>query len=216
MLKRVSTVIVAGGAAILAIGLAATPALASTTLSVKVTGGGSYTATTSKTVLSDNGVNVTCTTKSKKDASKGSGSLPSGTHKGASPVKVGTVTKLAFNNCTGPLGAVKTKIESTPYSVNADSKTNSKGQTDATISGTKIAVTTSTCSFLVTGSAPGYYTNRKHTLTMSSKLPVKALNKAQLTISKATGCLGVIKNGQHPTFSTTYTISRKVVIKATS
>jgi hypothetical protein len=216
MLKRVSTALT-GGAMILAIGLGASPALATTAtnLTVKVTGGGAYTAKTAKTVLTDNGVSVTCTSTKTKAASLGSGKIASGTYKGAAPVKVGTVAKLAFNNCTGPLGAVKTTITATPYAVNANSKTNAKGQTDASISGTKIAVSTGGCTFMVTGQSPGFFTNSKHTLTMTPKPPITPLTKAQLTVSKVnSGCLGVIKNGDHPTFSATFTVSGKISIKA--
>lgn len=217
MRKRVSTALT-GGAMILAIGFGASPALAAptaTNLTVKVTHGGAYTAKATKTVLSDHGVNVTCTSTKTKAASLGSGKIPTGTHKGKAPVKVGTVAKLAFNHCTGPLGAVKTTIQATPYSVKANSKTNGKGQTDAAITGTKIAVSTAACKFLVTGSAPGFYSNAKHTLTMTPKLPIKPLTRARLTISHVnSGCFGAVHNGDHPTFTSTYAVSHKIVIKA--
>ena len=58
--------------------------------------GGSYTAKAGKTVLSDNGISVTCT------SSKGSGKLPNGTHHGKATVKIGTQAKtLSFTSCTG-------------------------------------------------------------------------------------------------------------------
>jgi hypothetical protein len=69
----------------------------------------------------------------------------------------------------------------------------------------------------VTGSAPGYYTNKTHTLTMTpKKLPAKALAKAKLTISNvsAGNCGGAVMNGQHPTYSASYKVSRKVTIKS--
>jgi hypothetical protein len=212
MFKRVATPLVAGAAAVVAIGLGAAPALAATTLTVKITHGGSFTATASKTVLSDNGVNVTCVTKGKTPASKATGSTPNKTDKGTSPVTVGKNTKLSFSNCTGPLGKVTTKVESLPYLVKVDSKTNSKGETDGIITGVKVAVTTTGCSFTVTGSAPGYFNNSKHTLNTTPKPPVKPLNKAQLTISKVSGCLGVVKNGQHPTYTSTYKVSSGVQV----
>ncbi len=199
------------------VGLSAAPAMGSTgtaMLTVKVSGGGSYTATTSKTILSDKGINVTCTTKGKTAASTGSGKIPNGTSHGSSPVKVGTVAKLSFNNCVGPLGKVSTTIKSTPYTVSVDSKTNSKGQTAGLISGVKVAVKMKGCSFMVTGSAPGYYTNGKHTLNLNPKLPLKALNKAQLSVSGVSGCFGLVKNGDHPTYVGTYTLSRKGTIKS--
>jgi hypothetical protein len=206
------------------VSLCAASALASTpratTLTVKVSGGGTFTATASKTVLSETvdgvPVTVTCKSKGKTPASSAKGDIPNGTVKGASPVKVGTTKDLTFNNCTGPLGAVHTKVEAEPYKVSIDSKTNSKGETDGEISGVKVHVTMTGCAFNVTGASPGYYTNGKHTLTMSSKLPVKSTTKAELTISgvAAGTCAGIIKNGQHPGFSSTFTLSRKGTIKS--
>jgi hypothetical protein len=91
----------------------------------------------------------------------------------------------------------------------ADSKTNRKGQTDAIIGGVNVSVSipSAGCSFTVTGSAPGFYTNSKHTLTMTPNLPVRPVKKAQLTISNVTGCVGAVHNGDHPTFVATYKVS---------
>jgi len=66
----------------------------------------------------------------------------------------------------------------------------------------------------VTGSAPGFYTNGKHTLTLTPKLPNKPMNKAQLTVRNVNGCIGVAKNGDHPIYKSTYTLSRAFVVKA--
>jgi hypothetical protein len=204
----------AGGAALvvaasaLAVGLGATTALAGT-LTVKVTNGGSYTASSKSTVLTDNGVSVTCT------SSKASGSIPTKTYNSAkTPVTVGTAAKLSFSGCTGPLGSVTVKVNKLPYKVRVDSKTNGKGQTDGMVSGVNTTVSMTGCSFTVTGSAPGYYTNKSHTLTMTSKLPNKALNKAQLTISNVNGCSGLVNNGDHPTYTAAYKVSRAIVINA--
>lgn len=218
--KRVSAMLLASAGAAAMIGLATAPALASapaaakaTKLTAKVSGGGSYTAKAAKTTLSDHGINVTCNAKGKTPGSSASGVIPNGTKSGNSPLQVGTATKLAFNNCTGPLGHVKTKIMALPYKVSVDSKTNSKGQTDGLISGVKVHVTMTGCAFNVTGSAPGFYTNGKHTLTMSPKLPIKTSTKAKLTVSGVQQCAGVVKNGDHPTFSATFTLNRKGTIK---
>jgi len=222
--KRTGSLLIATAATTAAVvGLCAAPALASspraTTLTVKVSGGGKFTAKATKTVLTEvvSGVtvSVTCTSKGTTPASSATGNIPSGTHKGISPVKVGTTTNLKFNNCSGPLGPVHTKVMAEPYKVSVDSKTNSKGQTDGIISGIKVHVTMTGCAFNVTGSAPGFYTNGKHTLTMTSKkLPVKPTTKAQLTISgvAAGTCAGIIKNGQHPGFNSVFTLSRKGTI----
>lgn len=197
------------------VGLCATSALASpatTSLTVKVSSGGKFVAKASKTVLTDGQISVVCSTAGKSPASSATGNIPTGTHKGAPPVKVGTANNLRFNNCVGPTGKVTTKVMSEPYFVAVDSKTNSKGQTDGIIGGVKVAVKTFSCSFTVTGSAPGFYTNGKHTLTMTPKLPVKPLTRARLTVSKVNGCLGIVKNGDHPTFNSVFTLNHKATI----
>jgi hypothetical protein len=217
--RRVGGALAAAAAVVAVVGLSATPAMAATTLTAKVTGGGSITATASKTVLTNGSgaskVNVTCSSSKKAAASVASGTVKTGTYKGASPLKVGTTTKLSFNNCIGPLGPVKTTPESFPYFISVDSTTSSKGITDGIIGPVKVKVTMTLCSFTVTGSAPGYFDNANHTLVVTSKLPVKALSKAQLTVSGVSGCAGVVKNGQHPTYTSTYKINRKISIKST-
>ncbi|MDR2987242.1 MAG: hypothetical protein LBV34_20630 [Nocardiopsaceae bacterium] len=215
LLKRATNLLFVAATAGAVVGLAAAPAMAATTLKVQVTNGGTYTATAGKTVLSDNGVSVTCTSTTTTKASKGSGTVATATHTGTSPVKVGTVAKLSFNNCTGPLGAVHTTITGLPYSIKVDSTTNGTGKTDGMITGAKVKVTMTGCSFMVTGSAPGFYTNSTHKLAVTSKLPITPLNKAQLTVSGVSGCAGLVNNGDHPSYTSTYTISRAFKIKST-
>jgi len=221
--RRAGSALLATVATAATIGLFATSALAApaaTTLTVKVSGGGTFTAASTKTILTDvtsaGPINVTCTSTKKTPASTAAGNIPNGTTKGAAPVKIGTTSKLTFNNCTGPLGVVKTKVLKEPYVTSIDSTTNSKGQTDGIISGIDTSVSTTGCTFTVTGSSPGYYTNGKHTLTMTPTPPVKPLVKAQLTISgvKKGTCAGVVLNGQHPTFSATFTLSKNGTIKS--
>jgi hypothetical protein len=213
MRKALGSILFTGTAAALAIGFGASSALATTatTLTVKVTSGGSYSASSTKTTLTDNGVSVTCT------GSKTSGTIATKTYtKKTPPVKVGTAAKLSFTGCTGPLGAVTVVVNSLPYSVNVDSTTNSKGQTDGIVSGVNTAVSMTGCSFNVTGSTPGFYTNSTHKLSLTPTLPIKALDTAQLTVSNVNGCAGLVNNGDHPTYKSTYTVSRAIVIKATS
>jgi hypothetical protein len=212
MRKGLGRILFTGTAAALAIGFGATSALATTaTLTVKVTGGGSYTASSSSTVLTDNGVSVTCT------GSKAGGKIATKTYTSkTSPVQVGTATSLSFTGCTGPLGAVTVTVNSLPYKVKVDSATNSSGQTDGMVTGVNTAVSMTGCSFNVTGAAPGYYTNSGHTLTLTPTLPIKALNKAQLTVSGVSGCAGLVNDGDHPTYKSTYKVSRAIVITSTS
>ena len=216
--KRVGSVMFIAAAAAAVVGMSVGPALASTTLTVKVSHGGSYTATAKTTVLTDKTkdgpLSVTCVTKGKTPSSKGTGKM-SGTHRGKAPVSLGKVNNLSFKNCSGELGPVTTTVKATP-TLNADSRTNSKGETDGIITGVKVDVSMTDCSFTVTGSAPGYYSNKTHTLTMTSKLPVKALTKAELTISDVPkgSCAGLITDGQHPTYSASYKVSKNITIKS--
>ena len=209
MRRRIGRILFTGTAAALAIGFGASSALAAATLTVKVTGGGSFTASSSNTKLTDGAISLTCT------SSKAGGSVPTKTYTSAtSPVTVGSNSSLSFTGCTSITGAVTIKVNKLPYKVKVDSKTNSKGQTDGMITGINNTVSTTGCSFTVTGSAPGFYTNSTHTLTMTPTLPITPLNTAQLTVSGVNGCSGLVNNGDHPTFQGSYKLSRAVVIKS--
>jgi hypothetical protein len=210
MRKGLGRILFTGTAAALAIGFGASSALATTaTLTVKVTNGGTYTATSSSTVLTDNGVSVTCT------GSTASGSIPTKTYTAAtSPVKVGSAAALGFTGCTGPLGAVTVTVNALPYKVKVDSKTNASGQTDGMVTGVNTSVSMTGCTFTVTGGAPGFYTNSNHKLSLTPTLPIKPLNSAKLTVSNVNGCAGLVNNGDHPTYKSTYTVSRAIKINA--
>src|SRR5260370_26377196 len=158
LIKRASNLLLLAATAGAVVGLSAAPAMAATTLKVKVSSGGSYTAKASKTVLKDGAVSVTCTSTSTTPASTTSGKVPTGTHTGTSPVKVGTAAKLAFNNCSGPLSVVHTKVENLPYAITVDSKTNAKGQTDGIIIAATVSATYTACSLIVTSSVPDSHT----------------------------------------------------------
>ena len=106
------------------------------------------------------------------------------------------------------------KVNNLPYSAKVDSKTNSAGQTDAMITGISTSVSMKGCSFSVTGSAPGFYTNSTHKLALQTMLPITPLNKAQLTISGVMGCAGIVSNGDHPTFKASYTVNRAIKISS--
>ena len=216
--KRAGGALFVIGAAAAAAGLGAPSVLAaSTTLTVKVSHGGTYTAEAPTAVLTDRGLSVTCVSTPAAKASTATGVIPSARTTAASPVTVGSVKTLNFENCTGPLGPVKMKILNLPYKVKVDSATTSTGKTDVMITGIDVTVNAGHgCTFTVTGKAPGYYANSTHQLHMTRTLPVKPLNTARLTISKvSSGCLGAIHNGDHPTFTGTYTLNRPLTIHST-
>jgi len=206
--KRAVSAIFGAVAAAAVVGLSAAPAMAmpATSLKAKVSGGGAITAkSTGKTILSDNGVSVTCS------SSKASGKINNGTKTGAAPLEVGTTTKLSFTNCNGPLGKVTTTIEGTPYKISVVGRTNSKGNTDGIIGPVTVKTSMTGCSFEVTGYSPGYYSNSKHELVVT---PVKGI-KQDLTVKDVDGCAGLVKDGNHPTYTSTYKVNKHVKITVT-
>lgn len=114
-------------------------AYASTSLTVKVSNGGDYSATARSVTLTDTSfgnVTWTCSTVKSKPASRINGRLTSGTHTGNAPVMIGAFSGWAFNNCDGPGGPfAKFKLRSLPYNIAADSTTSGSGKTDLIISG---------------------------------------------------------------------------------
>jgi hypothetical protein len=207
--KRAGSVLGGAVAAAAVVALSAAPAMAmpATTLKAKVTGGGTISVTSvGKTTLADGAVKVSCT------SSKATGTIGNGTHSGAAPLKVGTTKKLSFTNCSNALtGAVTNSVKKFP-NISVDSKTTKSGDTDGIVGPVTVDVSTTGCTFQVTGSTPGYYSNSKHELFITNKLPTKASKTADLTIGDVTGCAGVVSNGQHPTFTTTYKVSKHVKI----
>jgi hypothetical protein len=172
-----------------------------TTNVVTVTGGGTLAASAAKTVLTDGEVSVTCS------ASTASTTIGNGTSSAKAPHPIGIAADLTFSKCTGPLGKVTTTPADEPYPVNVNSATTS-GATATTISDIDVNVAMTGCSFTVTGSAPGDYSNSSHTLAMTPKPKPKGLTKAELTVSNVSGCAGLVKNGDHPTYTSSYKLSR--------
>lgn len=211
--KRAGSALCGAVAVAAIVGLSAAPAMAmpATSLKAKVSGGGSIRATSTNTKLTVSGQSVTCT------KSVATGSITNGTHSGKSPVKVGKTTRLSFSNCSSIAGAVSNKPSKYPYFIEVDGKTKS-GDTPGVIGPVNVAVSipSAGCNFTVTGSAPGYYSNSKHELFVTPKLPkgLKASEKPKLTISGISGsdCSGLISNGAHPTYTSTYKVNKKVKI----
>jgi hypothetical protein len=193
-------------------------AAASASLTVKVTDGGTYSATASQVFLIDHNVAaVSCGTAGTTPAAKSKGALNDGTHTGVSPVNFGEVSTWAFGRCDSAVGegAVTIAVRSLPYSVAADSTTNKAGDTDLIIPGISIRVSQVGCSFTVSGSAQGYYVNGTHELHLTSSLPITPLNKVQLTMSKISGSLCPWKDGDRITMKSTYALNISVKISST-
>src|SRR5215468_8898163 len=127
---------------------------------------------------------------------------------------VATVVGLAATTALATSATLTVKVTKGGAYTAKSSKTNGKGQTDGLITGANTSVSMVGCSFKVTGSAPGFYTNGTHKLTLTPKLPNRPLASGRLTVSNVSGCAGLVSNGDHPTYKSIYTLSRAFVIKA--
>jgi hypothetical protein len=192
-------------AAAMAIGLGATSAFAATTWTIKP--GGSYTAKSGKTTLTDTktGAVLTCT------SSAAAGTLKSGSGK-TNPI--GKVTKNTYSGCTGPAGltfSVTTSATSTtPWHLNALSY--SSGTTNGDITGihAKLKGTNSSCVATVDGTGATAHNGRvnvRHTNSAPNKLSVLKSGD-NLHAYNVSGCLGAVNSGDPVTFTTTFTLNQ--------
>jgi hypothetical protein len=209
---RMRTILSASGvAAVMAIGLGATTALATSATTWTVKPGGAYTSKSGTTTLTDTktGAVLTCT------SSAASGTLK---HGSGLTNPLGTVTSNTFTGCTGPAGltfSVKTSASSTkPWKVNATGF--SSGVTTGNISGihAKLTGTNNTCSAVVDGTGATAFNGKvaiRHSNSSATKLKVtKGISLHSFNVSA--GCLGAINSGDPVTFKATYTLNKAQTI----
>jgi hypothetical protein len=201
MLKRIGAIVTAtGAAAALTVTLGTAPSFATTTRATwTITPGGDVTGTAATTTLKDTktGTVLTCT------SSNTSATLKSGSGQ-SNPI--GSITAIAFNNCTGPLGLSFTvSLQKLPYKLNGTSY--SAGTTKGKITGVFATLTGSGCSANVAGTTAttagtvtGKYVNSTGKLSTSG---------GTLHIWNVSGCFGLIANGDPSTFTASYAISPK-------
>ncbi len=173
---------------------------------VTVAGGGTLAASAPKTVLTNGKLTVTCSAKGATPASAASVTIANGTTSAKAPHPMGIAAGVAFSNCSSPVGAVTVTAADQPYPVNANSATSSSA-TAVTLSDVDVNVSMTHCTFTVTGSAAGDYSNKTHVLTMTPSPKPNGLTKALLSVSNVTGCLGLLKNGDHPTLTSGYKLT---------
>jgi hypothetical protein len=209
---RIRTILSASGvAAVMAIGLGATTALATATTTWTVKPGGSYTATSGTTTLTDEttGSVLSCTSSAAAGTLKSGSSLTN---------PLGTVTSSSFTGCTGPAGttfSVKTSASSTkPWKVNATRY--SSGVTTGNISGVHAVLTgtNNTCKATVDGTGATAFNGKvaiRHSNSTARKLAItKGINLHLYNVS--TGCLGLINTNDAVTFKAVYTLNKAQTI----
>jgi hypothetical protein len=197
--KRIAAALFSAGAAALAVGLSATSSMAATATTWTVSPGGAVTGTAGTTTLTDHtsGIALSCT------SSKLKGSLKSGS--GLAGKGLGSVTSVAFNNCSVLSVTISLSSGTVAWKLNASSF--SSGTTTGTITGIHLAVKSSVCSAVVDGTGATAhngkvsvkYTNKTHVL--------KILPQGNLHVYKVSGCGGAISNGDAGTITGSYKVS---------
>jgi hypothetical protein len=182
-----------------AIALATTTAMASAT-TFKVSPGGKYTATAGKTTLLDNNTHAKLSCKS----AGAKGRLKKGSHLAGKDIA--TITTSSFTKCIGPAGLTFKVKQSGTWTLNLTKYSSKKGGVATGYIGNIKAVLSGTdCKATVTGEADATISNRSHELIVA---PVKKSGH-KLKISKVSGCLTLINNGDTSGFTGTYKLSPK-------
>lgn len=199
--KLTRRVLFTGAATAAVIGASAGVALA-VAATFSVSPGGAITAKAGTTTLTDTNTGSVLTCAS----STSSATLKSG--HGISGAGLGSITKLSFSKCTGPLGLTFTVSNSGfPWKLNATSYKN--GVTKGTITGIKSKLSGPSCTANVGGATAGSAGTVAITYTNSTgKLAVLAAG-GNLHVFNVNGCAGLINSGDATQFVGSYAVTPK-------
>jgi hypothetical protein len=187
-------------AAAAAIALSATSASAVTTGAWAVSPGGAISGAAGTTTLTDttSGLAISCKTSTL------TGTLKSGT--GLAGAKIGTVTNVAFNNCSVDgltlsisSGAVKWPLNAVSYK---------SPTTTGTITKIHVSISSSECSAVIDGSS-GSAHNGKVKITYNNTTHKLAIlpTGGTLHVWDVQGCLGAVANGDAGTIKSSYAVT---------
>ena len=188
-------------AAAAAVGVSTGVALA-VAITFSIHPGGAITAAAGKTTLKDTntGSVLTCT------SSSSSGTLKSGS--GIAGTNIGSITKLSFSNCTGPLSLTFTVTNSGfPWTLHGTAFNATSGVTTGNITGIKSTLTGTGCSATVGGTTAGSAGKVKVTYTNSTHKLKVLPGGGTLHVFNVNGCAGLINNGDATQFTGTYTVT---------
>jgi hypothetical protein len=204
MRKRFTTVLLSSGAAVVALGLGTSTAMAGVNATTwKVSPGGSVTATGSGQVKdTKTGTVAKCTSIkiTKASLKKGSGLKGAG---------IGTISKSTFGGCTIATISVTVTTADLPWKLNAVSY--KSGVTTGTLTGVELKATAPGCSATLEGTTA---TNGKIAVTYTNKTGVLKLlsTGGNLTDENVSGCFGLVNNGDPEDASGSLTVSPKQTI----
>ncbi len=208
MRTRIGSILLTGGAAVLAIGLSVTSSFATTSKTWTVKPGGAITATSGNATLTDTTTGTVLTCKS----SRLSGAIKSGS--GLSGAGIGSFTSGTGMHCTVPLGLTLTLTpRDLPWQLNFTSYDASTHVIHGTFSHVQFLLSGTDCTAVVDGTSgtasdgviPFAYT------TGTGKLKLLSAGE-NLHFYDVSGCLGLVDNGDSATYSGTYTITPKQTI----
>jgi hypothetical protein len=204
-MKRLSRrILFTGGATALAVGASAGVALA-LAITFSISPGGAITAKAGTTTLTDTktGSVLSCV------SSSSSGTLKTG--HGISGASLGTISKLSFSTCTGPLNLTFTVANSGfPWTLHGTSF--KSGVTTGSITGIKSKLSGPSCSATVGGATASAKGMVKVTYTNSSGALKVLATGGNLHVFNVQGCAGLINSGDPTQFVGTYTVSPKQTI----
>jgi hypothetical protein len=190
-----------GGATALAVGASAGVALA-VAITFSISPGGAITAKAGTTKLTDTktGSVLSCT------SSSSTGTLKKG--HGISGTNLGSISKLSFSGCTGPLNLTFTVTNKNfPWTLHGTAYNATSGVTTGNITGIKSHLSGPSCSADVAGSTASTPGKVKVTYTNSThKLKVLA-SGGTLHVYHVSGCAGLINSTDPTTFVGTYVVS---------
>ncbi len=191
MRKRIVTLLAAGGAAALAVGLTATPSFATAVTTWTVSPGGTISVSGSAQVK-----DTTTGTIAKCTSLKLGGTLKSGT--GLSGAGVGSITSASFTGCT--IGAIAVTVAigpgSLPWKFNALSYNATSGVTTGSLQRIDLRASATGCTAALDGTALGANNGKTKFTYTNSTGKLKLLGSGgNLHTWGVVGCFGLVNNG---------------------
>ena len=205
MRKRLTAVILGGGAAALALALGTTTAMASNidaTWSVSPGGNISFSGT-GQVKDASTGTVAKCTIKMTGTLKKGHGLSGAG---------LGTIKTASFTSCTIATVAVTVTTHGLPWKLNASSFNATGGVTTGNISGIDLVATAPGCSATLDGTGAGKNNGVTKISYSNSTGKLKLLPSGNLHSFAVSGCFGLVNNDDAQKASGTETISPKQTI----
>jgi hypothetical protein len=209
MRKPISAALLTLSAAAAALALSATSALAVTATTWKVTPGGAIKGAAGTTTLTDttSGLSISCKT------SDATGTLKKGS--GLAGAGLGTITDIAFNNCSVDGLTLSISSGAVKWPLNAVTYTN--GVTHGTITKIHVVVSSSECSLVIDGSS-GTADNGKVDITYTNATHKLAIlpTGGTLHVWDVSGCLGAVSDGDAGTIKSSYAVTPAQTITGSS